>query len=129
MARQLAVAGLQNFFDTCHVNVPDNVNLDYLWQSMVAANDKSLKSGWIINCSQEVVRFYVYNCCNPCKCLFWEQLVHAQPGEKVEVHGWCILPCENLVVYRDNYRDTYSLQREEEAATPLDWRSHDSTRI
>ena len=63
------------------------VDLNRLWESIVCTDDNALKrKGWIVNCSLETVEFYV---CNANTLLRWipNHRIHAQPGEKVEVHG------------------------------------------
>ena len=109
---KLAVAALQKVIDDSEIRIQVTVNLNRLWESIVRANADSLKrNGWIINCSQETVQFYVYNSDD---LLRWIPVhrVHAQPGETIEVHGGIFQrKHENMVVKKDNRGIAYNIKR------------------
>ena len=115
MAANFALRLLQKVSNDSEVKIQVRVNLDLnrLWESIVIrSNSEALKrSGWIINCSLETVQFYVYNFDD---LLRWipNHRVHAQPGEKIEVHGGKFQrKHENLVVKKDNRGIAYNIKR------------------
>ena len=111
-ALRLAVAALQKIIDDSKIRIQVTVNLSRLWESIACANADSLKrNDWIVNCSLETVQFYVYNSDD---LLRWipNHRVHAQPGEKIKVHGSIFQrKHENMVVKNDNRGIAYNIKR------------------
>ena len=89
-----------------------DVDLNKLWETMVNADADALKNnGWIVNCTMETVRFYVYNS-NDYFRLIPAQRVDAQPGETVEVHGGFFQKkWENMLVYKENKGTAYNVKK------------------
>ena len=105
----LAVEALKKIiYDKIRVDV----NLNRLWETMLDADADELKNnGWIVNCTMETVRFYVYNS-NDCFRLIPAQIVDAQPGEKVEVHGGYFQKKQNnMLVYKENKGTAYNVKK------------------
>ena len=79
---------------------------------IVYADNSSLKKhGWIVNCSLETVKFYVYRSNDV---LQWipSHVVHVQPGEKVEVQGGFFQKQhENMVIYKDNKGTAHNVKK------------------
>ena len=111
-ASRLAVASLQNLIDGSEIKIQARVDLNKLWDSIICANSDALtRNGWIINCSQETVQFYVYDA-NDLLRLIPSHRVHAQPGEKVEVHGGIFQrKRENMLVQKDGRGIAYNIKR------------------
>lgn len=113
------MAALQKFIADSEISVKAKVDLNALWTSIIAAEDNALKdNGWIVNCTKETVRFYVYNSndwVNNSPFAFLAVPAHkvdAQPGETVQVHGGAMLrPDEQMVVYKDNRGTAYNVKR------------------
>ena len=109
---RLAVTALQNLINDSEIRMQSRVHLYRLWEAMCSENEHMLKTnGWIINCSLETVEFYVYNTND---ILRWipNHKVHAQPGEKIEVHGNIFQKkYENMVVKKDNRGIAYNIKK------------------
>ena len=57
-----AVEMLKKFIYDNAIKICGDLNLSKLWETMVGADEDALKNnGWIVNCTMETVRFYVYN--------------------------------------------------------------------
>ena len=106
----VAVAALKKFIDDSEIKIRAKVDLNALWKSIVDGEDSALKTnGWVVNCTKETVRFYVYNSNDwidnsPLSFLrVPAHKVDAQPGETVHVHGGAtIRPDEHMKVYKDD---------------------------
>ena len=112
-------AALQKFIADSEISVKAKVDINELWTAIVDAEDHALKdNGWIVNCSKETVRFYVYNSNDWVNNSPFDFLaipshkVDAQPGETVQVHGGVLLrPDEEMVVYKNNRGTAYNVKR------------------
>ena len=115
-ASRLAVAALQKLIDESKIRIQVKfqvrVDLNRLWESIVCADANALKrKGWIVNCTLETVEFYVYNA-NALLRWIPNHRIHAQPGEKIEVHGSIFQrKHENMVVKKDNRGIAYNIKR------------------
>ena len=104
------MAALKKVIEGSDIQV--KVDFNKLWEMIVHADDSSLKKhGWIVNCSPETVKFHVYRSNDV---LRWipSQVVHVQPGEKVEVQGGFLQKeHESMVIYKDGKGTAHNVKK------------------